>query len=368
MTLKQLSGRIHLWLGLSTGLIIFIIAITGALYCFAPELQDLQPYRHVAERNASFLPPSVLKQTAEQQVPGKFVLRIYYLEKDKSAMVFLFKKEEYSYSVFIDPYSGQVLKVRDNDRDPISVILKIHRTLLIPYGHDVIKWSAVIFFFMIVSGMVLWWPRNRGARKQGFTIQWNASAKRLNYDLHKVLGFYASWLVILTVITGLFFAFEGFAGFAYRLAGSGRSVVHPKPPVSDTTHVLSATAAEDIVWNKLSNQLHARYASFIFVFPANKTAPLLVRANPDRKTLYKTDFLFFDSYSGKEIPGSYVWGNYSDTKTFADIIKRTNYDVHTGILWGLPGRIALFFAALVVASLPITGFLFWWGRTKKAKE
>ncbi|MEN2412166.1 PepSY-associated TM helix domain-containing protein [Flavobacterium mesophilum] len=39
-----------------------------------------------------------------------------------------------------------------------------------------------------------------------------------------------------------------------------------------------------------------------------------------------------------------------------------NYDIHVGSIFGLPGRIAMFFAVLIDASLPVTGFYIWWGR------
>ncbi len=45
-----------------------------------------------------------------------------------------------------------------------------------------------------------------------------------------------------------------------------------------------------------------------------------------------------------------------------------NYDIHTGAILSLPGKILAFCASLICASLPITGFLLWWGRRKKAKQ
>ncbi|MGN6401662.1 MAG: PepSY-associated TM helix domain-containing protein, partial [Flavisolibacter sp.] len=226
-----------------------------------------------------------------------------------------------------------------------------------------------IFLLMIITGIVLWWPKNRRAAKHGFAIMWRAHPKRLNYDLHKVLGFYAAWIVIFTVITGLIFAFEGFADFTYRLAGSNHSIVQKKPPLSDTTvQKQNETAPIDLVWKLIEPDLDKKYTSALFVLPASKNAPLLVRANPEVETLFKTDFRYFDQYTGREIPGAYVWGQYKAAHTIADNIKRMNYDIHTGAILGLPGRIALFFAALIAASLPITGFYFWWGKKQKAKK
>jgi uncharacterized iron-regulated membrane protein len=131
---------------------------------------------------------------------------------------------------------------------------------------------------------------------------------------------------------------------------------------------LSNEDALNTVWTSVQKDLHQRYAAMLFVLPDKKGDAILLRANPESKTLYKTDFRYFDPNSAKEINGSYVWGNYTDAKTLADNIKRMNYDIHTGAAWGLPGRIALFFAALIIASLPVTGFYIWWGKRKKKKR
>jgi uncharacterized iron-regulated membrane protein len=45
-----------------------------------------------------------------------------------------------------------------------------------------------------------------------------------------------------------------------------------------------------------------------------------------------------------------------------------NYDIHVGAILGLPGKIIAFLASLIPASLPVTGFLIWWGKKKKGKK
>ncbi len=368
--MKKIAGKIHLWLGLISGLVVIIIAITGALYCFAPELQDLtQGYRTVQERKDEFLPPSRLQKLAENQLHGKSPQRIYYGSKTQAVVVWFSKKEAFDSSIFINPYSGQVLKVRDNDKDFFTVVLKLHRTLLIPYGHEVIRWSTVFFLMIMVSGIILWWPKNNHRAKAGFIVNWRASPKRLNYDLHRVLGFYASWIVIFTALTGLMFAFENFAGLIYKLTGVEYSVIQSKPPLSDANaNVYETTPPIDLVWKSIRADLDGKYATALFVLPSTKDGAILLRANPDREKLHKTDFRYFDQFTAKEITGAYVWGSYKDARTAADHIKRMNYDVHTGAIFGLPGRIALFFAALIVASLPITGFCFWWAKYRKRQR
>ncbi len=97
------------------------------------------------------------------------------------------------------------------------------------------------------------------------------------------------------------------------------------------------------------------------------TDPVEVVVNHRPGTYYNSDFYHYDQYTGQELPatGSYA-GTFKDAK-LADKIVRMNYDIHVGAVLGLPGKILAFFASLIAASLPVTGFIIWWGRRKKAK-
>ena len=370
-TVRKMILRIHLWLGLSTGLVVFIVSITGAIYCFAPELQELtQPYRSVAIQNTRFLPASALISIAEKQIPDKKAKRLYYGQPNKAAYALFFDKDGYYYAVFMNPYDGTVLQTKNMRKDFYTIILYLHFTLLIPYGQEIVGWSTLIFFVMIVSGIILWWPRNKAAKKTRFTIKWGTSPKRLNYDLHNVLGFYGSWILLFTVFTGLIWAFDGFAATVYKITGEKKSVIQQKLPLSDTSQIntIVADKAVDKVWYQLEHEMKSTYQAVELILPQNDSAAILVRANPSEKIFYKTDYRYFDQYSGKEFEGAYGWGKYSDVTTLSDRIRRMNYDIHIGAVLGYPGRIAAFLAALIAASLPITGLLIWLGKRKKCAK
>ncbi|MEN9298028.1 MAG: hypothetical protein RLZZ429_341 [Bacteroidota bacterium] len=368
--IRKIILKIHLWLGLSTGLVVFIVAITGAMYCFAPELQQLtQPYRSVEAKKERFLPASTLIAIAEKQIPDKKVKRLYYGQSNKAAYALFFEKGGYYHAVFMNPYDGTVLKTKNMRKDFYNIILYLHFTLLIPYGQEIVGWCTLIFFVMIVSGIILWWPRNKAAKKARFQIKWGTSIKRLNYDLHNVLGFYASWVLIFIVFTGLIWAFDGFAKTIYHITGETKSIIQQQLPVSDT-HQKKEVVTEkvvDKVWYKIEKEMSDTYKGVEFILPQNYSAALLVRANPSANVFYKTDYRYFDQYSAKEFEGSYGWGKYSDVSTLSDRIRRMNYDIHIGSVLGLPGRIAAFLAALIAASLPVTGFLIWQGKKKVKK-
>lgn len=370
-SIRKIVLKIHLWLGLSTGLVVFIVSITGAMYCFAPELQQLtQPYRSVEAKKSRYLPASTLIAIAEKQIPDKKVKRLYYGQPDKAAYALFFEKGGYNHAVFMNPYDGTVLKTKNMRKDFYNIVLYLHFTLLIPYGQEIVGWSTLIFFIMIVSGIILWWPRNQAAKKARFQIKWGTSTKRLNYDLHNVLGFYASWVLIFTVFTGLIWAFDGFAKTVYHITGVKQSVIKQQIPISNTNQqeVLLAENVIDKVWYEIEKEMGETYKAAEFILPQNDSAALLVRANPSEKTFYKTDYRYFDQYSAKEFEGSYGWGKYNDVSTLSDRIRRMNYDIHIGAVLGLPGRIAAFLAALIAASLPVTGFLIWKGKKKSKRN
>ena len=101
--------------------------------------------------------------------------------------------------VYLNPFSGEVLKVKDAQAGFFPFILDGHFYLWLPHeiGQPVVATATLVFLVMLISGLFLWWPKNKKATKQRFSIRWNARWRRKNYDLHNVLGFYATWIAII---------------------------------------------------------------------------------------------------------------------------------------------------------------------------
>lgn len=55
MRLKKWIGKIHLWLGLSSGLVVVFLGITGCILAFQQEIEAVtQPYQYVKEQNKKY--------------------------------------------------------------------------------------------------------------------------------------------------------------------------------------------------------------------------------------------------------------------------------------------------------------------------
>lgn len=370
MTAKKVVGKIHLWLGFTSGLLVFIIAITGCIYAFQKEIQDLtQPFRFVEAQARPFLPPSKLKAAADATLSEKHVHGVQYYGADRAVEVIYYSDDpEYFYMVYVNPYTAEVLKVKDMSADFFSFILDGHFYLWLPpeIGQPVVATATLVFVVMLISGMVLWWPRRKKDAKQRFKIKWKARWRRVNYDLHNVLGFYAWSIALIFALTGLVWGFQWFAEGLYTVAGGDKTLEYTEP-LSDTTGIYSGKQpAIDAVYAEMRSLYPAAKAMEVHI-PETTASPISASANPDDGTYWKMDYRYFDQYTLAELPVDHIYGRFSDNKA-ADKLIRLNYDIHTGAILGLPGKILAFFASLICASLPVTGVYIWWGRRKKEKK
>ncbi|RZK84310.1 MAG: PepSY domain-containing protein, partial [Pedobacter sp.] len=190
-TFKYWVGRIHLWLGLTSGLFVCFLGITGCILAFEREIENVsQPYRKLEVENKALLPPTKLKEIADKALPGKHAHSINYQPGNSAQVVYYNFDPEYYYIVFVNQYTGKVLKVKNMDDDFFRIVIMGHYYLWLPpnIGQPILTSATLIFVLLLISGLILWWPKNKAASKQRFTVKWNAKWRRVNYDFHNVLG------------------------------------------------------------------------------------------------------------------------------------------------------------------------------------
>lgn len=370
--MRKLIRNIHLWLGLTSGLLVFIIAITGCLYAFQAEIQNAtQPYRFVEVQQQPTLPPSQLQAIAQAQLPNKFLHSIKYNEPGKAAeAIFYLFGEHYYYTIFLNPYNGKVLHVKDNEKGFFHFILDGHFYLWLPpqIGQPVVASATLIFVILLISGIVLWFPKNWRILKQSIAFVWtkNTSSKRKNYDLHNVLGYYASFFALILAITGLVWGFPWFAESLHKGMGGKKSLMYQEPTVKPFATRTNAMAPIDTVWLMMLNEYPS--AKSIEVHPMETdSSAIAANANYNADTYWKTDYRYFDPNTFDEIQVDHVYGRLKDAG-FADKVMRMNYDIHVGAIGGFAGKVLVFFIGLITASLPVTGFIIWWGRKSRSKR
>lgn len=431
---KRVMAWLHLWLGLASGIIVVIVSITGCIYVFEHEIKDfIEDWRFVEPQEKAFMLPSQLIAIADKTMKGKHATSITFGEKDDAAIVgyFVQKKEEGDKegkgdkregkerkkdsakndnekgklaekgkakekgrekgkeekskrrrggvftSVYMNPYTGEILNVKSFSRgespDFFRFILNGHRALWLPYdiGRPIVGIAVLIFVFLLISGIVLWWPVKwiKSIRDKSFKIKWSASFKRVNYDMHNVLGFYSMIFLLLISITGLVWSFGWWSKSLYWVTSGGKPLVESREsPKSDTTHVKTfKLSTVDKVLLTMSKQ-NPQASGILVSIPEKPADAIGAFVYKQKNTYYNMDRYSFDQQTLKEISiktpfsGKYVEANLPDK------IRRMNYDIHVGSVLGLTGKFIAFFASLISASLPITGFLIWWGKQKFSKK
>jgi uncharacterized iron-regulated membrane protein len=350
---------IHRWLGLTAGLVVFIVSIAGCIYVFEEEWREAFQYKYFHVRNIGDKRKSLtqLKDVVHKTYPKERITQVRFLEKEDAAFVFLTKKE---LAISINPYTGEIIGHRDLKKDFMSVVLNIHRTLLMgKVGKEIIRWNVLIFFVMCISGLVLWWPKQKRFFKNAVTIKWKVKSwKRLNWGLHSVLGFYALFVLLIISLTGIFWVFDTAKNIVSVVT---QSPVVEIPKLKSTPSVLTEKNPLDSAYAYASRQNPGAMQTFVSV-PEDSVAPIRILFRYPYTIVRKQTIAWFDQYSLVNLRTD-AYQKYSRY----EYVSRSIYDFHTGRMLGLGSKIIYFLASLFAASLPVTGTMIWLGRRKKKR-
>ncbi|HMO61079.1 MAG TPA: PepSY-associated TM helix domain-containing protein [Ferruginibacter sp.] len=356
---KKISGKLHLWLGLASSLVVFIVSITGCLFVFEKEIRDFtqKEIRFVTPvTGASFVALDKVEQHIKAAYPAATIKQLRLYSEPNRAWQVHFDKDE---AVAINPYTGSIIK-KYSRHDWLHTVEKLHTSLLLgETGKWIIRINVLIFLVLLISGIILWWPGNKARRKQSFKVKWDASAKRVNYDFHNVFGFYSSVILLLIVLTGMYMSFDWMKQATYAVTGS--AYVKPKPPKIDADDLNDAILQPAVAYAIAAK--HYPGATEVHInYPQKPGDVLKIKMHYPSSTYKKTNELHFNPNTGNIMQAN-LYANYSA----GDKVKHSNRDLHTGAFFGLFGKILAFLASLVAASMPVTGFAIWWGRNKKKK-
>jgi uncharacterized iron-regulated membrane protein len=374
---RRIVGWLHLWLGLVSGIVVFVVCITGCLFSFQEEISNLT-YKEVffvKPKNQATLPLSFLNEKAQAALGGDQPINYITTYRDSSrAWEFMaykmndtaltyFGATEYFRSAFVDPYTGTVTGIRDYKHDFFNIIKYTHWSLLLNtrIGQPIVGWSTVVFIVLLITGLVLWYPRkwSRAAKRQAFGVKWKARFKRLNYDLHNVLGFYSLLLALVLALTGLVFSFQWFSRVVYVTANGSGAVPFYKPVQSNPQQATAEEMPMDLAYRKALQEL-PRARSYNISPPYDRESVIAISGYNKTGVYYDTDELRFDQYSGQ-----LLYRRNHKEKSRGEKLIEMNYDIHVGAIGGLAGKIIAFIICLICASLPVTGVLVWWNKRKK---
>ena len=379
--LKKTIKKIHLWLGLSSGIIVFILGVTGCLYVFEEELRPMvHNYYTIDKVEGEPLPLSELflitndTLTSINQKPATFVkvsnkientILFRSIERDTAANSIWYWDEIKIMNTYVNPYNGKIVEIENLNKEFFRIVFMLHWSLMLKndIGQPIVGIATIIFVIMLITGIVLWWPKNKAARKQRVRFRWKNTTKwkRKNYDLHNILGFYSMFLVLFIALTGLVWAFDWFNNSVQWVANGGKTIETKQVVYQSDSLKTAQLDPIDEVYEYLKTH-HSKAENYFISLPQNNSATYTTFVNYFNGRTQDIQ-IYFGQYSGEPLSKA-TWKD----KNNGEKIRSINYDIHIGSILGFPGKIIAFCLSLIAASLPITGFLIWWGRKKKKKK
>lgn len=393
--------RWHFYAGLFVVPFMLILAITGIIYLFKPQLDSLM-YRDrmFVQPAGAVMPYASQLAAALNSYPDATVSKFTpNVAPNRSAEVNLTTSKKRNLTVFVNPYTGNILGNLDADNNFQKNVRNIHGELMLGKAGDyLVELAACWGLVLIISGLYLWLPR------QKFTF-WGTLVPRLQSknrrifwrDLHAVPGFYGALLVVFLILTGL--PWSGFWGETFArvwnqfpaqmqneipkstvLTGSlnrqGEQVVPwaveqlPIPVSSNDGrghhsghgNINSTAIPQDTTVNldyiiDLARREGAP-PGFSVSFPKNETGVYTVSAFADDPTQEIT--LHIDRYSGK-ILADVRWQDYGLIPKAVEM----GIAIHTGKYFGVVNQLLMLFACLIVIILCVSGVAMWWQRRPK---
>jgi uncharacterized iron-regulated membrane protein len=214
-------------------------------------------------------------------------------------------------------------------------------------------WSAIFLAGLSVSGLVLWWPRRL------LRLSFSGSGRKTNFELHNVLGFYASLFMGLFALTGIVIHWEEKSRVLadWLTGGEGR-----KPPPKAAPAVPGAVPVKADAVLAIAQQTvpGARVFSMQGLGALGNPIRVWMKFPEDGTPAGRTN-LFLDPASGAVL-------SVQTSRTGPPGFRIANYwnrEIHTGDIFGWPTRILACAASLALPVLALTGVLIWWGRIRR---
>ena len=384
--------RWHFYAGLFTAPFLLILAITGALYLFNDELNDLiYPQLRFAPSGDAVLPAGDLVAAVREAYPRDTVTRIDMpVSPGRTAMAFVTPEQGEPLRVFVDPGDGTILGDVIYARTLVGFADVMHGSLLLGRGGDaLVELAASWALVLVITGLYLWWPRGR--RSRAFRFDRRTRGRKRWREIHRLVGVYTAVMIVFLIITGLPWAsFWGDRvlspvsnalelGYPPQLRhhGGGEASAAPVKTMVDTLgdapwalqqaplpHVHhhhgehggeldTSTAAINRVHDILAGQgLPYGYRLSI---PSDAGDPYSAYTYPDRPQGQRT--LHVDSGGHRLL----VNVGFDDYGAIAKAVE-LGVALHMGNYFGRANQIVMLLTCVAIVALVITGVVMWWRR------
>ena len=402
--MKKIFRKIHLWLSVPFGLIITLVCFSGAMLVFENEVNEWfrRDLYYVETVKESPLPMDKLLEKVATTLPDSVSVTGVSISSDPGRAYQVTLSKPRRASLYVDQYTGEV-KGKSERSGFFMFMFRMHRWLLdsmnpgnegIFWGKMIVGVSTLLFVFVLISGIVIWWPRTRKALKNSLKITVSKGWRRFWYDLHVAGGMYALIFLLAMALTGLTWSFPWYRTAFYKVfgvevqqraaQGHEQKSDAQKRDTKLAAHREKKREGNEVRKGERSGRPENNHSDMYSV-----TSPFvywqeiydkLRRQNPEYKQISissGTASVSFNRFGNQRASDRYSFntdnGEFTETSLYqhqdkSGKIRGWIYSVHVGNWGGMFTRILTFIAALLGAALPLTGYYLWIKRLIKVRK
>ncbi|MEE4086457.1 PepSY-associated TM helix domain-containing protein [Pseudomonas viridiflava] len=388
----NLAWRWHFYAGLFVAPFMILLSLTGMIYLFKPQLDNLMYSDLLSVMPAHHrISADELQQRVLSTYPQAAISKYFPPVSAEGSAQFVIRDEGHEVNVFVDPYRGEILGTQDAKQNLQAIARALHGELMIgTVGDRLIELAAGWGIMLVISGLYLWWPR--GSRVAG--VLWprlTARGRVLWKDLHAVTGFWGSLILLFMLLSGM--TWTGMWGKQYaavwntfpaamwtdvpkstRMAGelntaSAQTVpwAMENTPIPQSTgehaehmhqHGMSAgPAAPKISLQQVVDIATAKGIEPGYSITAPKTAEGVFTVSVFADDPRNDATLHIDQYSGKVL-ADVGWQDYSLVSRATEM----GVMLHEGKFFGWINQLLIFLACLMILLSAVSGLVIWWKR------
>ena len=402
--MKKIFRKIHLWLSVPFGLIITLVCFSGAMLVFENEVNEWfrRDLYYVETVKESPLPMDKLLEKVATTLPDSVSVIGVSISSDPGRAYQVSLSKPRRASLYVDQYTGEV-KGKSERSGFFMFMFRMHRWLLdsmnpgnegIFWGKMIVGVSTLLLVFVLISGIVIWWPRTRKALKNSLKITATKGWRRFWYDLHVAGGMYALIFLLAMALTGLTWSFPWYRTAFYKVFGvevqqRAAQGHEQKSDAQKRDTKLVAHREKKREGNEVRKGERSRRPENNHSDMYSVTSPFvywqeiydkLRRQNPEYKQISissGTASVSFNRFGNQRASDRYSFntdnGEFTETSLYqhqdkSGKIRGWIYSVHVGNWGGMFTRILTFIAALLGAALPLTGYYLWIKRLIKVRK
>ncbi|MEX3775284.1 PepSY-associated TM helix domain-containing protein [Pseudomonas sp. MYb118] len=391
----NLAWRWHFYAGLFVAPFMVMLALTGTIYLFKPQLDPLMygSLLNVPAGHHTVAADDLLKRVKDAYPQAAVKQYLPPVSAERSAQ-FVVQNGSTELNVFVDPYHGNILGEQDAKWNLQAVARAIHGELMIgTVGDRLIEMAAGWGVVLVVSGLFLWWPRGQAAG-----ILWPRLSSRgrvLWRDLHAVTGFWGASLLLVMLLSGM--TWTGFWGKQYaEVWNKFPDAMWNDMPKSDLeARSLNTATRQTVPWAMENTPMpmsgdHAEHMNhgaahagpaaptirlqdvqdiaeqrkvepgYSITLPTTDTGVFTIAVFADDPRNDAT--LHVDQYSGKVL-ADVRWEQYGPVARATEL----GVMLHEGKMFGTLNQIIVLLICLMILLSAVSGVVIWWKRRPQGK-